>query len=166
MVIRWLGGGEVKKKSLLLLFVICSSLLVVGMLGLGGCAVERQGSVNETAEYSYYTEIHTYRTPVLAVELEEGGRFRARLWVWKEDKFGSMTTTGWRIPSTVELYIQDPNGGKVIDAGRIGNEYEVDFTAEVAGDYQLIFDDRDGYCVVRIIHNSPEPMRDIGAQDN
>ena len=160
------GGSEVKKKSFLLLFVICSSLLVVGMLGLGGCAVERQGGVNETDEYPYYTEIHTYRTPALAVELEEGERFRARLWVWKEDKLGSMTTTGWRMPSAVEFYVQDPNGARIIDAGRIERTYEFAFTAEVAGDYQLIFDDRDGYCVVRIIHNSPQPLRDIGAQDN
>ena len=155
-----------KKKGFLLLFVICSSLLVVGVLGLGGCAVERQGHVNETAEYPYYTEIHTYRTPALAVELEEGERFRARLWVWKEDKLSFMATTGWRIPASLLFYVQDPYGGRIIDAGRISNEYEVDFTAEVAGDYQLIFDDRDGYCAVRIIHNSPEPLRDISAQDN
>jgi len=59
------------------------------------------------------------------------------------------------------FYIQGPNGEKVIDAGRIEHTYEFDFTAEVAGDYKLVFDDSDGWCAVQIWHNSPEPLHDV-----
>lgn len=155
-----------KKRVLLLLAAICSSLIMAGLLGVSGCAVGPQGSGNESAEYEYYIEVHTYKTSALAVELEEGERFGAHLWIWKEDKLGFMEARGWRVPSALLFYIQDPYGRRIIDAGRIERVYEFAFTAEVAGDYWLIFDDSDGYCVVRIVHNSPTPLRDVSAQDD
>lgn len=155
-----------KKRELLLLLVICLPLVMLALLGLSGCAVEYQGGWNETAEYPYFTEIHTIKTSALAVELEEGEEFGARLWVWKEDRFGFMEARGWRVPSTLLFYVDDPYGERIVDAGRIGSVYGVAFDADVSGDYQLIFDDSDGYCVVRIVYNSPEPLRDINAQDN
>lgn len=133
---------------------------------MGGCAVEPQASGDEAVKYPYYHEFHTGKTEALAVTLEEGERFEARLWIWKADRFAFFEPRGWRIPSTLMFYVDGPNGEKVVDAGRIGDEYkgyEFDFTAEVAGDYKLVFDDRDGWCTVQIWHNSPEPLRDVSA---
>jgi len=64
----------VKKVSLFLLAVICSSLIVAGLFVMGGCAVEPQASGDEAIEYPYYDEIHTGPTEALAVTLEEGER--------------------------------------------------------------------------------------------
>ena len=131
---------------------------------MGGCAVEPRESGGEAIEYPYYDEIHTGKTEALAVTLEEGERFEARLWIWKAGRFAYFEVRGWRVPATLMFYIQGPDGEKVIDAGRIEGGYEFNFTAEVTGDYKLVFDDRDGWCVVRIGHNSPEPLRDVSAR--
>ena len=152
-----------KKTRLLLLAAICSSLIVVGLSGMTGCAAEPRESGDEAIEYLYYDEIHTGQTSALAVKLEEGERFRARLWIWKAGRFAFFEVRGWRVPGTLAFYIRDPYGSKIIDAGRIEGMYEFDFTAEVAGDYRLVFDDRESWCVVRIGHNSPEPLRDVTA---
>ncbi len=151
------------KTGLFLLAVIGLSLTVAGLFVMGGCVAKPQESSGEAIEYPYYDEIHTGKTEALAVTLEKGERFGAQLWVWKEDRFGFMEARGWRVPSTLVFYIRDPYGRKVIDAGRIEGRYEFDFTAEVAGDYQLVFDDSYGYCVIRIVHSSPEPLRDVSA---
>ncbi len=150
-----------KKTSLVLLAVICLSMTVAGLFVMGGCAVEPQASGDEAIAYPYYDEIHTAPTEALAVTLEERERFEARLWIWKAGRFAYFEVRGWRVPTTLMFYIQGPNGEKVIDAGRIEGGYEFNFTAEVAGDYKLVFDDRDGWCVVKIEHNSPEPLRDV-----
>ena len=59
---------------------------------MSGCAVEPPKNENDAIEYPYYTEIHTYKTSALVVKLEKGERFGARLWIWKEDRLGFMTT--------------------------------------------------------------------------
>ena len=157
-------GDEVKKTRLLLLAVICSSLIVVGLSGMTGCAAEPRESGDEAIEYPYYDEIHTGPTEALAVTLEKGERFRARLWIWKAGRFAFFEVRGWRVPATLVFYIRDPYDRKIIDAGRIEGGYEFNFTAEVTGDYKMVFDDREGWCVVRIGHNSPEPLRDVSAR--
>ena len=150
-----------KKSGLLLLFGICSSLIMAGLLGASGCAVKTQEGVNETDEYPYYAEVHTFETSSLTVKLEEGQSFGAQLWAWKEDKLRFMRAYGWRVPAELVFYIEDPYGQRAIDAGRIEYTYEFAFTPEVSGDYRLIFDDSYGDCVVRIVHNSAEPLLEV-----
>ncbi len=153
-----------KKTGLFLSAVIGLSLIVAGLFVTGGCAAKSQESSSEAIEYPYYDEIHTGPTDALAVTLEKGERFKARLWIWKAGRFAFFEARGWRIPATLVFYVEAPNGEKVIDAGRIGGGYEgyeFDFTAEVAGDYKLVFDDRDGWCAVQIWYNSPHPLRDV-----
>jgi len=106
---------------------MCSSLIALALLGLSGCASEQK---NETAEYPYYAEIHTFNTSSLTVKLEQGQRFEAQLWAWKEDKLRFMTSYGWRIPTALVFRVEDPYGQRVIDAGPIDYTYEFAFTPE------------------------------------
>ncbi len=75
-----------------------------------------------------------------------------------------MEARGWRIPSHIWFHIEGPYGNGVVDAVRIEGEYQTSFTAEISGDYKMVFDDSEGYCFIRIVHNSPQPLVDVNAE--
>lgn len=144
-----------------ILLTLTLAITSLAALALAGCSTTPRPSGGETDQYPYYTEIQSKRTEALTLKLEEGEEFGGHLWVWKWDRLGFMQPQAWRIPQAMTFSIEGPAGDTVLDAVRIEYEYEFTITAPSTGEYTLVFDDSEGYCVVRMTHNSPKTLGEI-----
>lgn len=109
---------------------------------------EQNEDKSEPQEKVIYTKryvIDTAHIAAASVKLGKGEVFEARMSI---------------VGGSLIFYVRDPRWRKVVDAGRIEGEYEFAFEVEESGEYQLIFDDREGHRTIYLDYNSPSSLQD------
>ena len=89
--------------------------------------------------FSKYGWLYTSKVRWLSVMLGKGDRFEGRIVI--SIRVGTETDWSYEPGGAIIFSVQDPRYTKLIDAGRIQDEYSHEFVAEESGDYKLIFND-------------------------
>jgi hypothetical protein len=99
-------------------------------------------SLTNQIKYSKYGGFSTFDVRDLLVRLGKGDKFEGHFIMQTRVITGPVPEKDWKwVDGGEVIFTVEGNNKKLIDAGRIQNEYSFEFVAEVSGDYRLIFVD-------------------------
>jgi cell division protein FtsB len=110
--------------------------------------------------YEHYGWLKTAEVRWITVMLGKGDRFEGLIVI--STKVGTGTDWYYEKGGEIIFEIREPNNiTKLIDAGRIQDEYSFEFVAEESGNYRLVFNDPTYKSRVELYYNSPTIITDL-----
>jgi hypothetical protein len=119
-------------------------------------------SIAKQIVYKQYGWFSTSNVVSLNVRLGKNDRFEGLFRILTRVIIGPVPEKDWKWEDGGEvIFTVEGNNKKIINAGRVQNEYSFTFVAEESGDYKLIFVDPTYRLHIDLFYNSPTIIQNL-----